>query len=308
MKELIKALNALDLSSTTNDEDLIRNLFKIGEVFHTFKMEKYLKNTNELSNFIINHINKEDNKILYIIGVFYLKNYVWLKSYLKTIYLRPDVKFLYKPLYYPEIKNAKDFKNIIGKLQLIQNPTKNYTSVCGKNDLFCLFDVDILQQTKQFLQDLNDYSYFNNFYIKLNKDFKDLIIKTNFNLIKTYNPLLNSIHLVLHDNGYVLGVYNSEIGNQYLFYIPLNEIFKLYKQARKEFDKNGSSVKFLTLQEIYKICNLKGWQLIHEDNNTYTLEDLKIKTSMVHGAKIEKFNTLRDVQIYFDKFKKQEQE
>lgn len=303
MEELIKALNALELASTAKNDDLVRNLFKIGAVFHAFKMKKYLKNTNTLSNFIIKHINKEDNKILYIIGAFYLKNYVWLKSYLKTIYLRPDIKFLYKSLYYPEMKTAKDFKNIIGKFQLIQEPTKNYTSICGKNDLFCLFDIDLLQQTKQFLQDLNDYSYFNNFYIKLNKDFKDLIIKTNFNLIKTYNPLSNSIRLVLHNNGYVLGVYNAEIGNQYLFYMPLFEIFKLYKQARKEFNKSGAGIKFLTLQEIYKICNLKNWQLIHEDNNTYTIEDLKIKSSMVHGIIIKKFNTLRDVQIYFDKIK-----
>ena len=236
------------------------------------------------------------------------KKEVLLPSYLKTIYLRPDIKFLYKPLYYPKIKTAKDFKNIIGKFQLIQTPVKKYTSVYSKNDLFCLSDINLLQQTKQFLQDLNDYSYFNDFYIKLNKNFKDLIIKTNLNLIKTYNPLLNSIQLILHNNNYVLGVYNSEFGNQYLFYIPLVEIFKLYKQARKEFDKNGSSIKFLTLQEIYKICNSNNWQLIHEDNNTYTLEDLKIKTSIMHGAIIKKFNTLRDVQIYFDKFKKQKQE
>ena len=305
MKDLIDALKGLQLDSHVNNDDaLCRNLFKIGKIFHAFKMQKYLKNPTVLSNFIIKYFNKEDNKILFMIGSFYLKQYNWLAFYLKTIYYRPDIDFLYKPLYYPEIKTAKDFKNIIGKFQLIQTPLKKHTSVCGKDNTFCLSDIDIHKQTKQFLQDLNDYNYNNDFYIKLNENFKDLILTTNFNCMKAFNrnPMFNSIRLVLQDNGYVLGVYNAEIGHTYLFYIPLTEILKLYKQARIDFDKEGQSIKFKTLKEIQEICNHKNWQLIHEDDNTYSLEDLTHKNSMTHGVVLKKINTFRDVQIYFDRF------
>ena len=39
-------------------------------------------------------------------------------------------------------------------------------------------------------------------------------------------------------------------------------------------------------------------QIVHEDNNTYYIEDMKFKTSMVHGRVIRTCRTPKEVDAY----------
>ena len=47
-----------------------------------------------------------------------------------------------------------------------------------------------------------------------------------------------------------------------------------------------------------ELANKLRLQVIHEDNDTYVIEDMRFKTSMVHGKVIKTCKTLREVDTY----------
>ena len=53
-----------------------------------------------------------------------------------------------------------------------------------------------------------------------------------------------------------------------------------------------------------QVLNKYNMQVIHEDNDTYTLEDMNQKRSMVHGAIIGNFKTHIDLVNYLEDIKR----
>ena len=47
-----------------------------------------------------------------------------------------------------------------------------------------------------------------------------------------------------------------------------------------------------------ELANKLRLQVIHEDNDTYVIEDMRFKTSMVHGRVIKTCKTPREVDAY----------
>ena len=47
-----------------------------------------------------------------------------------------------------------------------------------------------------------------------------------------------------------------------------------------------------------ELANKLRLQVIHEDNDTYVIEDMKFKTSMVHGRVIKTCKTPKEVNAY----------
>ena len=47
-----------------------------------------------------------------------------------------------------------------------------------------------------------------------------------------------------------------------------------------------------------ELANKLRLQVIHEDNDTYVIEDMRFKTSMVHGKVIKTCRTPREVDAY----------
>lgn len=232
----IDELKTLKLQTVTGwgTDHIIINTFKIGQILHKYKLTEHLKTPLKLSNFILKYITKEDNKLLFIYGSYYLKEFKWLKSTFKTIYNRPDIKFLYKPLYYPKMTTAKQFKKHIGKIVYKIKPY-NTNIINVNNNYFCLFDC-MFTPRKEFENQIEARNkLYKTTYLELNKTFINKIYNNDFNIINTHNPIYNSIELIDQKNGYVLGVYNAEIGNKFLFYMPLEEIKKLYQEAVQEY-------------------------------------------------------------------------
>lgn len=236
-KEFLEALKNLDLSSSLYDDAKIANVFKIGHCLHKYGYSKKLKDCETLKTFILNHITREDNRTLYFTVDYLLPKCRWLQNTLKTVYLRPEINFLPRGLKYPEMKTAEQFQEIIGDVVLY---SKNYAlNLCKpEGNIFCLSDSrvgtfknDLIFEAEQKIQNRNNYT---SFYLKINKEFKNKLLKNEFDVINSYSPMYNSIELINHNNGFVLGVYNAEIGSRWLFYMPVEEIKKLYKEGAKE--------------------------------------------------------------------------
>ena len=66
----------------------------------------------------------------------------------------------------------------------------------------------------------------------------------------------------------------------------------------------------MTIQEkindrgLKQVLNKYNMQVIHEDNDTYTLEDMNQKRSMVHGAIIDNFKTDIELLYYLEDIKR----
>ena len=66
----------------------------------------------------------------------------------------------------------------------------------------------------------------------------------------------------------------------------------------------------MTIQEkindrgLKQVLNKYNMQVIHEDNDTYTLEDMNQKRSMVHGAIIGNFKTDKELLNYLEDIKR----
>lgn len=239
MQDFINELKNISLENQYgfSSDYLISNTFRIGQVFHKYNMSKYLKTTKTLSNFILKHIKKEENIKLWFYADYYLKQYKWLPHVLKTVYKRPDISFLYRPLYYPEMITAKQFQKTIGNFKLFVKK-HNESPIKPENNILCLFDchINFYDELIQDIKQENPQKYVS-FYLQLNEDFKQKLLNNDFDVINSYSPMHNSIELIDHKNGKILGIYRAEIGERYLFYMPKEEIIKLYQTAVNNYKK-----------------------------------------------------------------------